>query len=52
MENNNNFYTQFCLVITVFCNFYRAAYVCFETTLYPALIFDYNEKLSAEWVSF
>ena len=30
----------------------RALNVRFETTLLPALIFDYNEKLSAKWLSF
>ena len=30
----------------------RALNVRFETTLLPALIFDYNEKLSTKWLSF
>ena len=40
-------------VITVFYNFYKVAYnVRCETTSSPALIFDYNERLSTECVSF
>ena len=51
-KGNNN-HNLAVLVITVFHNFYRVAYnVCFETTLSPALIFDYNEKLGTEWASF
>ena len=48
-----NSHVNVLLVISVFYNIHKVAHNAhFETTLSPALIFDYNEKLSTECVNF